>query len=140
MVGDMEQAWYFRCGRCLDQPCLFTMYLTRPWYMSPSGLGLLSVCVNCSLSVVAYLGRRESTFSNLPRGSSVKILRKSLGMLQMDLVSLMSRLSIFLMSGIEKGATQKAYSMPRRMIELRILIFCCKEDGERSKVVLSMVI
>ena len=25
--------------------------------------------------------------------------------------------------------------MPRRIIELRILIFCCKEDGERSKVV-----
>ena len=72
-------AWYFRCGRCLDPPCLFTMYLTKPWYMTPSGLGLLSVCVNCSLSVVAYLGRRQNTFSNVPIGSWVKILRKIFG-------------------------------------------------------------
>ena len=42
MVGDLEQAWYFSCGRCLDPPCLFAMYLARPWYMLPSGLGLLS--------------------------------------------------------------------------------------------------
>ena len=45
--------------------------------------------MSCSLSVVAYLGRRENiSILNVSMGSCVKMLGESMGMLQMDHVSL----------------------------------------------------
>ena len=86
-----------------------------------------------SLSVVAYLGNRED--ASMPKvlwGSLGRMLEESLGMLHVDFMSLIRRLSNFLMFRIEKGV---AYSMPKQMTVLRIFIFCCSDKGGSSKVV-----
>lgn len=87
-------------------PYLLTTNFTKPWYIHicPSGPKSLSVHVTCSLSVVAYLGRRENiSILNVSMGSCVKMLGESMGMLQMDNVSLIRSLSSFLILGTEKG-------------------------------------
>ena len=103
MVGDLEHTWYFNCGRCTIPPYLLVINFTIPWYIWPNGLGSLSVCVNCSLSVVAYLGSRENaSMPNISQDSQARMSRESLGMLHMDFVELMRSLSNFLMSGTTK--------------------------------------
>lgn len=61
VVGDLVHAWYFRSMMYLEPLSLVVMNLTNPWYIYPSGHGSLSVCVSCSLSVMAYL-QGESMF------------------------------------------------------------------------------
>ena len=57
--------------------------------------------MSCTLSVVAYLGSRENaSMPNVLWGRWARMLRESLGMLHIDLVSLMS-LSNFLLSMTE---------------------------------------
>ena len=52
--------------------------------------------MNCSLSVVTYLGSRENaSISDASRGNCVKMLGESSGTLQMGLVDLMRGLSTF---------------------------------------------
>ena len=51
------------------------MNLTDPCCICYKWHGLLSVCVSCSRSVVAYHGRREyASMPNAPMGSCVKLL------------------------------------------------------------------
>ena len=44
--------------------------LCIPWYIWPNGLGLLSVWMSCSLSIVAYLGsKKNASMLNILQGS-----------------------------------------------------------------------
>ena len=68
MVGDPEHIWYINCGRYSTPPYLLAINFTIPWYIWPSGLGSLNVCVSCLLSVVAYLGSTFKSFMHAQRG------------------------------------------------------------------------
>ena len=58
-----------------------------------------------SLSVVAYIGSWENaSMPNVSWGSWTRMLGESLGMLHINFVSLMRRISSFLMSWIKRKA------------------------------------
>ena len=104
VVSDLEHTWYFKCGRCSIPLYLVTMNFSIPWQIWLNGVGSLSVCMICSLSVVTYLGSREN--ASMPIilwGRWARMLKESLGMLHMDFVSLMRSSSGFLMSRTKKG-------------------------------------
>ena len=106
VVGDIEHAWYLKCGRCSTPLYLSTINFIIPWYIWPNGPWSLSVFVGCSLSVVAYIGSWENaSMPNVSRGGWTRMLGESLGMLHIiDFVSLMRRISNFLMSGLKRKA------------------------------------
>lgn len=61
---------------------------------------VIECCVSCSLSVVAYVRRKENvSIPNVTWGNCVKILGESQGLLQMDFVSLMRSSFRFLCLG-----------------------------------------
>ena len=124
MVGDLEQAWYLSVGRYTAPPCLLTMNFTRPWWICPSGTWILSVCVSCSLRVVAYLwdkGKYIDTKCN-SRQLGEDVGGVSWYVAYMAFVSFTKILSSFRSSRIEYGVVYKAYSISGQMTLFRFLV------------------
>lgn len=139
VVGDSEHAYYSDCGRCVTIQLHHIYWLLISLFLGlygPMGLGCLSICVSCSLSVMIYLGSRENALMPIGFWGSWARSKESLGMLHMNFVSLIRTLSNFLMFGTKQWSTYKTYLMSRRIIVFRIFTFCCSDADNSNRAVL----
>lgn len=69
-------AWIlFEVGWIFHATVLGILYLTKPWYISPSGPRLFNIWDSCYARVVAYLGRGEYVLMpKVLHGSSANII------------------------------------------------------------------
>lgn len=87
VVGDSEHAYYSDCGRCATIQLHHIYWLLISLLLGlygPMGLGCLSICVSCSLSVMIYLGSRENALMPIGFWGSWARSKESLGMLHMN--------------------------------------------------------
>ena len=76
MISGRVVAWIlFEVGYIFHATVLGILYVTKPWYISPSGLGLFNIWDSCYARVVAYLGRGEHVLMpKVSQGSLVNII------------------------------------------------------------------
>ena len=104
VIGDLIQSWRDMRGRLNDPPCLASMYLVNPFYISPSRPLSLRALISWSPIHVRYAFFSEKAFvPNISCGSCVTALDMRFGSPHIVLYRAIILLFRFLMAGSEYG-------------------------------------